>query len=228
MSSPLISCLCITRNRPEYLRRAIACFHAQSYENRELLILFEDDDLATMSFLERMKNYLDHVRIIQVQKHDRNNLGMLRNLALQHAHGHFFCQWDDDDWSHPNRLSFQYEQLEGSNFAACVLGKIIIHDNVRHTLYRSCYRNWEGSVLCKKAAAIDFPYPELVRGEDTPLIDYLAAHEMLINCTTQPFYFVYTYHGNNTWHGEHFDSLFRFSRKLREADAIALLSELTL
>ena len=44
---PLISCICVTREKPSLLKRAIDCFLAQTYPNKELVILYEDDDYAT-------------------------------------------------------------------------------------------------------------------------------------------------------------------------------------
>ena len=50
ISLPLISCICITRNRPGYLSKAIVCFKQQTYPNKELVILYEEDDLLTAAF----------------------------------------------------------------------------------------------------------------------------------------------------------------------------------
>ena len=40
--APLVTCVCLTRNRREFLPRAIECFLAQTYEPRELLVLNDD------------------------------------------------------------------------------------------------------------------------------------------------------------------------------------------
>ena len=42
--TPLVTCLCLTRNRRGFLPRAIECFVAQTYEERELLIVDDGDD----------------------------------------------------------------------------------------------------------------------------------------------------------------------------------------
>ena len=44
MSLPLVTCMMLTRNRREWLPRAIACYQAQTYANRELLIVMDGED----------------------------------------------------------------------------------------------------------------------------------------------------------------------------------------
>ena len=39
------------------------------------------------------------------------SLGELRNRSVELAQGHLVCQWDDDDRSHPMRLSVQVAAL---------------------------------------------------------------------------------------------------------------------
>ncbi len=45
--NPLVTCLCLTRNRRAWLPRAIGCFLAQTYEERELLIVDDGDEGVT-------------------------------------------------------------------------------------------------------------------------------------------------------------------------------------
>jgi hypothetical protein len=57
--------------------------------------------------------------------------------------------------------------------------------------------------MCRKA---DMPsYPSLHRGEDTPVIEQLEASGKLA-CLDQPGLYIYAFHGNNTWHGTHWDA----------------------
>src|SRR5579872_5490009 len=51
-NEPLISCLCITRKKPHMLSRAIRCFMEQSYSNKELVIVYESDDMATIELVK--------------------------------------------------------------------------------------------------------------------------------------------------------------------------------
>lgn len=53
--SPKISCVTITHNRVNYLSRSMKCFTDQTYDNKELLIFFTEDDGQTPDFAASRK-----------------------------------------------------------------------------------------------------------------------------------------------------------------------------
>lgn len=209
---PLISCVCITHHRPQLLERAINSFHSQSYPNKELVILYESDDSLTHEFLSRQES--DEIKIIKVENAPDIHLGALRNWAIKEASGEYICQWDDDDWYHPARLQYQYKLLQENNYQACVLGHFLIFDSHASNAYLSCYRSWEGSLLCKKELATENPYSNIKRGEDTPLINTLREQNLLFTDRSITPLYHYVYHGNNTWDYNHFSGFFPFSKPL--------------
>lgn len=209
--TPVISCICITRNRTELLANAISCFEAQCYTPKELVILYETDDITTATYLNNRSWEGIQIKIIAVTRKQGQYLGSLRNQAIAAASGEYVCQWDDDDWYHPKRLSYQYEYLTAWKQAACVLGREIIWDNTERKAYLSCYRLWEGSLLCRRDIALQHPYENYEKGEDTPVITALRRNGLLhADITVTPFY-VYRYHGANTWDYKHFSSFFPHS-----------------
>lgn len=219
---PLISCICITRQRPGLLEKAIDCFQNQTYPNKELVIAVEDRDQETLDFLKRKKQ-MQGTRVVIIKSEAVLTLGALRNRAISEASGHFVSQWDDDDWYHPEKLLYQYNLLTVTALPATVLGKIIIYDGISGKAYLSCYRHWEGTILYTKETALKYPYSNLKRGEDTPVISSLVQNKILhTDNTVQPLY-IYRYHGANTWDYRHFQGFFPFSRLL--PDAIALTAK---
>lgn len=91
-----------TKNRLRFLPRAIRCFQAQTYANRELLILDDGD--------ERTRDHIPKdSRIRYVRCGPTPSLGCKRNLAIERARGEFIAHWDDDDWSDSERLRSQIE-----------------------------------------------------------------------------------------------------------------------
>lgn len=79
---PLVSCLCVTRHKPQKLRRAVACFIAQSYPNKELVIVYETDDRATMTLLEEYAGR-DGIRCLAVDVQEpRVSAGASRALRV--------------------------------------------------------------------------------------------------------------------------------------------------
>ena len=101
----VVSCLCVTRNRAALLRRAVACFLAQTHPAREMVVLYEDDDAITRQYLATLSN--PGVRPIEVPALPKQPLGALRNLAVGAARGRYVMQWDDDDWHGPERIAAQ-------------------------------------------------------------------------------------------------------------------------
>src|SRR3954465_8432998 len=103
---PLVTCLCLTRNRREWLPRAIACFQAQTYERRELLIVADGDDVrdlvAGLPALPPGTLGCTGARL---------GIGAKRNWGCQRATGELIAHWDDDDYSAPTRLADQVARL---------------------------------------------------------------------------------------------------------------------
>lgn len=208
--SPLISCICVTRNKHQKLQQAIACFKAQSYENKQLVLLYEDDDILTESFLTALP-FDQQFKIIKVKVQPKLTLGDLRNLAINSSDGEFVCQWDDDDWFHVERLRFQYESSKNSGKLGSILKKWLIHDSTCNKLYISHSRNWEGSLLCSKELFLSYQYDSLSKGEDTSLIERLIEKEHLHFIVEITPMYVYIYHGKNTWDSVHFNAIFNCS-----------------
>ena len=48
MTDPLVSCICLTRNRREWLPKAIDCFEQQTYSQRELVIVWDGEPVADL------------------------------------------------------------------------------------------------------------------------------------------------------------------------------------
>ena len=86
---PAITCLCPTYGRFQLLRRALACFLAQTYPNKQLLIL-NDAPKAIEDPLEELPAAVFWVPPFE-------NLGEKRQSLLEGAHTPLVAHWDDDD-----------------------------------------------------------------------------------------------------------------------------------
>jgi SAM-dependent methyltransferase len=218
-ASPLISCLCVTRNRPALLARSIRCFQAQRWPTRELLIVYEDDDTDTRAYLSTVTDPM--VRTMEVPSAPKKTLGELRNLAVAAARGRWFCQWDDDDWYHADRLSAQWAALLGHRVDACVLLHWLVFDGSTGHAYISPRWHWEGSILCdKRVFAGGLRYASAARAEDTPFVQTLMQRRALAELL-RPALYIYVYHSANVWGYDHWQRhiLSRSPKVLDAADA---------
>ena len=209
---PLISCLMITRGRSGLLKFAIEGFARQTYPNRELVIVCDSPALPQDDPLERAIRdaACPNIRLIRVRSTSQSGsrpasltLGELRNIAVDQAAGRYVCQWDDDDLYDPCRLEMQQRVLAATGAQACLLGRWMIWWPAEERLAVSGERDWEGSLLCEKAAMPR--YPALRRGEDTPVVEQLRRSARVVRMDL-PRLYTYVVHGGNTFTAPHFET----------------------
>lgn len=196
------------------LQRVIHCFRNQSYRYKQLVIVYEESDELTGGFLQG-HTWDENIKLVNVpDKPVKLPLGRLRNLSLEQADGDYICQWDDDDWYDPDRLSAQMEAILKAGRPASVLSRWIVFDAVRRKAYLSNRRLWEGSIMCRKDILLKRPYPEISKGEDTEVIESLVRKNLLTVIHDMPELYIYNYHGGNTWEQDHFKDIFTASTEL--------------
>lgn len=102
MVNPLVSAIMPTAGRPQYARQAAEMFLAQTWPNKELVVI---DDGSRETPLP------DDPAIRYIRVGRQGALGAKRNLACSHARGEFICHWDDDDAYAPDRIEDQAVRL---------------------------------------------------------------------------------------------------------------------
>jgi glycosyltransferase involved in cell wall biosynthesis len=209
--SPLISCLCVTKNSERQLQRAVDCFQAQSYTRRELILVFQEHYTAAAAWLEKIRSR--RIKVIQVRSSEKLSLGALRNIAVDQASGDYICQWDDDDWYHRDRLKIQLAQARAYNHPAAYLTYCIIYHVAGQQAYFSTFRLWENSILCKRSVLRKIGYPDQTLSEDAHVLHALIRTSRVYP-VVHPGLYIYVYHGDNTCDGPHFEKLFAKSQQL--------------
>ncbi|HUS96594.1 MAG TPA: glycosyltransferase family A protein [Hyphomicrobiaceae bacterium] len=100
---PLVTAIMpTTAARRRFIPGAAACFLAQSYESKELIIVGEPED--GVSDLLPVSPQIKFITASGL-------IGHKRNVACTFAAGDLIAHWDDDDWSAPERLAVQAETL---------------------------------------------------------------------------------------------------------------------
>ena len=194
---PLISCLMVTRERPLLAQMAIHCFRKQTYAARELVIVDDGPDERLADWVAELGD--PAIRLLRLPDEGRP-LGALRTLALEAARGDFIAQWDDDDLSAPERLALQLAAVSAADAAGCLLTRQLVWLPAFGRIGKSALRLWEGSALL--ARRLVDGYPALARGEDTPVIERIAANERLA-LLDMPDLYIYVFHGGNTFDQAH-------------------------
>ena len=105
---PTVCAVCITADRPELTREAVACFEAQTYQAKRLVIY---DTSKAAGEIVRYRGHFQHVVVGGSQQ----TIGDLRNSANAFASAdEVIVHWDSDEHSHPNRIAEQVALLQSS------------------------------------------------------------------------------------------------------------------
>lgn len=152
--NPAVTCFCPTRNRRNWLPQAIACFQAQTYENRRMLIVADGgEDVLDLIPRDPRIDYIRHDEL-QRQATNGDRFNCCCHLASeQHdraASGSplILCKWDDDDWSAPNRISDQVERLQATGKTLTGYHTMLFTDGTGWWRYRGAPDFCMGTSLC--------------------------------------------------------------------------------
>ncbi len=202
-----VSALMVTQpGRVDSVRDAMVCFAAQSYEDRELVVVHDGgSDLNSQLVALAAHFHFD----AQIHETESAPLGALRNTAVGIARGALVCQWDDDDLYHPARIAAQVAQLEASDAAACFMtdqlhlftefGELF-WDDWTVEAFPGCFI--QGSLLARVESMPS--YPEIDRGEDTQIVtDLISGGRRVTSLQQMGQLYVYRFTGQNVWPEEH-------------------------
>jgi glycosyltransferase involved in cell wall biosynthesis len=139
---PLVSAVCVTADRREFVRAAIACFVAQDYPEKELVVI--DDGRDRVGDLCAAVPRCRYVAL----DGEKRKIGVKRNLGAEAAAGEILCHWDDDDWSAPSRIRDQVERMLASGKAVSGYHSMLFWDGTRAFRYKGPLDYSVGSALC--------------------------------------------------------------------------------
>lgn len=177
--TPLVSGVMPTADRHRFVPEAVGAFLAQRGARSELVVV-DDGDVPVDDLLP------DDPRIRYVRLTERQVLGTKRNLAVEAARGEVIVHFDDDDWSHPDRLRVQLETLHAGDVDACGLARMLWWDPERGEAWRyACpplRRPWvAGNTLAyRRDAWARSPFPPQALGEDTAFLWRLPTRRIVV------------------------------------------------
>ncbi len=230
----------ITRAKKARLTRlkiSIDCYLHQTYPNKELIIVLNNmNDLEYKHALATISGYQEKgIRVFRV-KAPISKLGDLRHFSIAKARGEIFCQWDDDDISHPTRLEIQFAVLEKMKLDAVFLREHMYLNATKNTLYLGSWNSFfmpfhPGTGMVRRSAEINYMtaeefYPKkgLILGEDSLACFDMVLRQKRIGSIANFFHlFTYVYHKGNKTHGKHHEKLMerlKVSRKLNREQKI--------
>lgn len=120
-SSPTVSVIVRTRNRPALLAEALRDIEAQDYTDAEVIVVNDGDDAAAAvtAAAESVPGLSARLRIID-RTAERHGRALAANVGLRAARGEFLVLHDDDDTWAPDFLSVAVAQLRARPDAGAV------------------------------------------------------------------------------------------------------------
>ncbi|MCB8945700.1 MAG: glycosyltransferase [Ardenticatenaceae bacterium] len=199
---PLISCIMPTHNRPDYVRQAIHYFRQQTYPERELLIMADEDDVL-------IEEASSEARVRYVRLPAGQSIGAKRNKACELARGEIIAHWDDDDWYAPTRLAAQAAPLLAGTADICGLTNTIFFDlsawqfwTVTADLHRRLFvEGVHGGTLVYKRPLWQqmARYPDCSLAEDAAFLRQVVRRGARLHRLPNEALFVYLRHQTNSW-----------------------------
>jgi glycosyltransferase involved in cell wall biosynthesis len=215
-AAPLVSCLLVTGDRVALAKRAMRSFAEQTYSKRELVVV-TDSGVRVRESLERYADALGLGGAARFVYPDGTDLalGHLRNVSIAAARGDVLCQWDDDDYSHPERLERQLRTMLDEDAGACFLTEhlqlveehrlVFWIDWAADGRIEGIDRLVPGTAMVARHAEPSYPedgeYAR--RGEDSVLLASLMDRVPVASMEDAGELWLYTYHGANTFPREH-------------------------
>lgn len=152
---PMVSCVMPTRNRRRFTPRAIDMFNAQTWPNKELIIL-EDGDESTAEPTNNdppdgttqrhgsvtkkdlspgwLLAHRDSIEIswlvanLSVRYYEfTGTIGAKLNKGADAAEGDIILRWDDDDWNSPTRIADQVAHMRLSGKPVVGMSSLIYY-----------------------------------------------------------------------------------------------------
>lgn len=112
---PSVCAIMLTSGRNELAKRAVDAFRAQTYDaTRRVLVVLD----SGAPYWLHPEVFAENEVIYQFASAGLT-IGELRNIAIKLAPAtDIIVHWDDDDWSHPNRITEQVALLQESGAEA--------------------------------------------------------------------------------------------------------------
>lgn len=171
---PLVSVLCVTEDRPEFMPWLAWNWARQSYQRKELLLVDSSEPEIDRSrpspdrAFSRLAEFFFRCAGVTILRAPHGTaVGAKYARALEVAEGDYVCLWGDDDWQHPDRTRRSVELGAGG----WNVGWFLHVDGERVMQYRaslgSAWRTIASSALVPTALAREAGFDDGHRGSDT-------------------------------------------------------------
>ena len=152
---PKISAIMCTYGRFKCVERAMNCFLAQTYPNKELIIYNTDTD-SPYNLIQSNRSITIVNRSIDFETNEPyTNVGAIRRDALKFAIGEYVVTWDDDDIFLPHFMQQAMDRMKETNLPSFKPEKSFFYSGDKLSLVKNTH---EASIVASTEIVIEYGY----------------------------------------------------------------------
>ena len=173
----LISVVIPYYKKKKFIEETIKSVLDQTYQNFEIIIVYDDVDHQDLPYLNKIKNFDKRINLFINKKN--MGAGLSRNIAIDYSKGNFIAFLDADDIWKESKLENQIEFMKKNRLIVSHTTYDIInkHKKVISTrrardfyavndLLKSCDIGLSTVIISKKIKELDLQFPNLKTKED--------------------------------------------------------------
>jgi len=173
----LISVVIPYYKKKNFIEETIKSVLYQTYQNFEIIIVYDDPDDHDLPHLNKIKNFDKRINLIINRKN--MGAGKSRNIAIDYSKGNFIAFLDSDDIWKKSKLENQIKFMKQNSIIVCHTSYEIINKNkklvstrkarnfyVVNDLLKSCDIGLSTVIISKKIKELNLQFANLKTKED--------------------------------------------------------------
>ena len=174
----LVSVIIPYYKKRNFVKETIVSVINQSYDNLEILIIYDDTNLNDLEFLQEISKLDNRIKIINNNK--RLGAGLSRNKGIEQSNGKYIAFIDADDTWAPDKLKDQISFMKKNNYQISHTSYFIINEKKKiigqrkardllsiNEVLKSCDIGLSTVIIEKKVIIkTNTKFPKLVTKED--------------------------------------------------------------
>ena len=134
----LVSVIIPYYKKRNFVRETIDSVINQTYDNFEILIIYDDTNLNDLEFLQEISKLDNRIKIINNKK--RLGAGFSRNIGIEQSNGRYVAFIDADDTWFPDKLKDQISFMKKKNYQISHTSYFIIDEKKKGCRSKKCER----------------------------------------------------------------------------------------
>ncbi len=130
----LVSVIIPYFKKRNFVRETLTSVTNQSYDNLEILVVYDDTNLNDYEFLQKLSKKDSRIKIIK--NNTKLGAGFSRNIGIERSNGKYIAFLDADDTWSPDKLKSQISFMKQNNYKVSHTSYYILDEKKKLIGYR--------------------------------------------------------------------------------------------